>query len=206
MCTRRAHSFLRSHRLVSSDRQKNSRRMLAACAFLLGVAFLPTMSAIGGWLRHGYVDGVSGESEANLGVHQGGGEGSVDWENAPRVDLVCRTYGGSLHIWWNIFMPSYLVSQSSLGDTSFDDPQSFQHRAGPCTSSAHANHKLSRSGWLFCAGKCPSAPLLSTNLYVGLFPAHRVLVLPRADRARCPLYRALGVARCCMTVHISMDL
>ncbi|CAN0126901.1 unnamed protein product [Scytosiphon promiscuus] len=33
----------------------------------------------------------------------------VDWENAPRVDLVCRTYSGGLYTMWNIFFPSYLL-------------------------------------------------------------------------------------------------
>lgn len=32
------------------------------------------------------------------------------WENAPRIDLVCRAYSGTLKIFWDIFFPTYLVS------------------------------------------------------------------------------------------------
>ncbi|CAM9706896.1 unnamed protein product, partial [Pylaiella littoralis] len=32
------------------------------------------------------------------------------WENAPRVDLVLRTYSNGLKIFWNVFFPTYLVS------------------------------------------------------------------------------------------------
>lgn len=37
-------------------------------------------------------------------------EGGVDWQNAPRIDLVCRTYGGAIQIFWQTFIPTYLVS------------------------------------------------------------------------------------------------
>lgn len=34
----------------------------------------------------------------------------VDWQNAPRIDLVCRTYGAAIQIFWQTFIPTYLVS------------------------------------------------------------------------------------------------
>ena len=38
----------------------------------------------------------------------------ANWENAPRIDLVCRTYSAGADILWRVFFPSYLVS--SVGD------------------------------------------------------------------------------------------
>lgn len=36
--------------------------------------------------------------------------GTGAWEDAPRVDLVCRSFGDAVDIFWRIFMPTYLVS------------------------------------------------------------------------------------------------
>lgn len=32
------------------------------------------------------------------------------WENAPRLDLVCRTFSAGLRTFWVVFFPTYLVS------------------------------------------------------------------------------------------------
>lgn len=100
-------------------------------AFVFGVLFLPAMRAIGGSLWHteanGGGDNGGVEAEFRQGEAQqssdgsgaaagGSGEQLVDWENAPRVDLVCRTYGGSLHIMWNTFFPGYLVRSLAVAD------------------------------------------------------------------------------------------
>lgn len=38
----------------------------------------------------------------------------VDWANAPRVDLVVRTFAVSLRIFWSVFFPTYLVGEYVL--------------------------------------------------------------------------------------------
>lgn len=92
---------------------------MVALAFLAGVICLPALRALVGTAAQETSTAV--EDGGTAAVHGGvvGGDtgtgvglsmGTVDWENAPRMDLVCRTYGGSLHIMWNTFMPSYLVS------------------------------------------------------------------------------------------------
>ncbi|CAB1105766.1 unnamed protein product [Ectocarpus sp. CCAP 1310/34] len=44
------------------------------------------------------------------GVHLEPEEG-IDWKNAPRVDLVTRTFAGGVKAFWDIFLPSFLVSR-----------------------------------------------------------------------------------------------
>lgn len=84
---------------------------MVALAFVAGVICLPALRSLTGAASQtadGGAAAVQGE-----GGEAGGTRldvGTIDWEKAPRVDLVCRTYGGSLHIMWNTFMPSYLVS------------------------------------------------------------------------------------------------
>lgn len=77
-------------------------RRALALAFLAGVVCLPALRLISGVVSKQTTSIVFGTSA------QGGS--TIDWNKAPRVDLVCRTYGGALHIMWNTFMPSYLVS------------------------------------------------------------------------------------------------
>lgn len=36
------------------------------------------------------------------------------WQNAPRVDLVCRTFSKGLRLFWTVFFPTYLVSLNTL--------------------------------------------------------------------------------------------
>lgn len=83
-----------------------------AVAFLAGLVCLPAvrvLAGVGGQTSAGVEAGGEAAAQGEeMGV--GIGTGTIDWESAPRVDLVCRTYEGSLHIMWNTFMPSYLVS------------------------------------------------------------------------------------------------
>ncbi|CAN0057751.1 unnamed protein product, partial [Scytosiphon promiscuus] len=103
----RAHSFLRTH--SAARNRPYSRLWLMVTAFVLGMAFLPAMSVIGGYLRPKVSTRDSDGGGVETDFRRGQEEQVVDWENAPRVDLVCRTYGGSLHIMWNSFFPSYLL-------------------------------------------------------------------------------------------------
>lgn len=81
-----------------------------ALAFLAGVICLPALRVLTGAAKQ-TADGGGGAAAVQAGRDGASlGVGSIVWENAPRVDLVCRTYGGSLHIMWNTFLPSYLVS------------------------------------------------------------------------------------------------
>lgn len=41
------------------------------------------------------------------------GEENFDWDSAPRFDLVCRAYSGGIKTFWNVFFPTYLVSDTS---------------------------------------------------------------------------------------------
>ncbi len=125
--------FLRS-RFALRDREATvGRRRLAAVAFLAGVIFLPMLRTMGGAVFGGGggllpEDDVTGWQ--NGGMSAKGQEGG--WEAAPRVDLVCRTYGGSLHIMWNTFLPTYLVSTVLLYGTV--EKSSLNQQMRCCTS------------------------------------------------------------------------
>eukprot|EP00752_Nemacystus_decipiens_P011576 g10280.t1 len=129
--------FLRSR---AAERNANSGRWrVVALVFLAGVVCLPALRALTGSAKQ------TADASAAATQREGEGEaeaegasvtgGTIDWENAPRIDLVCRTCGGGLHIMWNTFMPSYLLfwpikawKSSGLvfildGDSPFDRQQ-----------------------------------------------------------------------------------
>ncbi|CAN0080627.1 unnamed protein product [Ectocarpus sp. 6 AP-2014] len=60
----------------------------------------------------------------------------VNWQNAPRIDLVCRTYGAAIQIFWQTFIPTYLMfwpisSWKSSGlVVILDGDSAFDHRIG----------------------------------------------------------------------------
>lgn len=66
------------------------------------------------WLVSGLVAATIGSLLATVSGVYLEPEEEIDWENAPRVDLVARTFAGGVNAFWNIFLPTYLVSRTVI--------------------------------------------------------------------------------------------
>ncbi|CAM9310578.1 unnamed protein product [Pylaiella littoralis] len=88
---------------------------------------------------------AEGEKQPTLALQP---KANGTWENAPRIDLVCRAYSGSLKIYWDIFFPAYLTFWPIESWTTsglvvvIDDDSEEDHRLGTILSNFRLPSKI----------------------------------------------------------------